>query len=169
VERGLKMKVPMMKTTMMGSLVLTMALAACSGSADDPTSPAGGTGTGTETNPSTPGAGTTGSAPEYNVSCHGDVSKQNIGSIGATPLCVGGEPGTFCGDDPCAPQAIEIRYEPPAYKCGSTTVWAWDGSACKGYPTSSNGGAMKCKGTGCEKLYKSESDCKAAYASCAAK
>ena len=149
-----------MKTTTIGTLFLALTLFACTSETEE-----GSNGTNAQANTNAPSE-SGGSAPEYSVSCHGDVTKKGVG-LGVGTLCVGGEPGTFCGD-PCAAAEIEIRYEPPSARCGSTDVWAWDGSACKAYPTQNNG-SMKCKGADCEKLYKSEEACKEAYASCIAK
>jgi hypothetical protein len=148
-----------MKTTTILPLALSMLLAACTANTDP--------GDGTQA-PQTGSSGTepptpAGSAPEYAISCHGDVTKKSL-DTSVSPRCVGGAPGTKCGD-PCAAQAIEIRYVPPATRCGSVDRFVWDGTTCKKYLTN-DGGEMRCTGADCERLFTSESDCKAAYEAC---
>jgi hypothetical protein len=112
------------------------------------------------------GEGGSAAAPEYNVSCHGDVSPRSLSldlDLGAR--CIGGEPGTRCGT-PCGAMDVEIRYELPAARCGSTNVFAWDGKECKSYATQTNEGAMKCRGVDCTKLFKTLDDCQRAFAQC---
>lgn len=150
----------MTKTLTLGALfTLLGAMTACGGTDSTGTS-------GTSPGSDGPSSGENASAPEYAVSCHGDVLKASFGIASAiAPRCAGGEAGTKCGD-PCAAQDIVVRYVPPSFRCGGTTVFAWDGQACKGYPTGTEEGAMHCKGSDCEELFKSEADCKAAFAQC---
>src|SRR3954470_20127844 len=122
----------MKTTTTLLSFVLGLSLAACTAHTDpsgDGTSPPA---TGTS-GPEPPGAAPSG--PEYAISCHGDISKKTFGfDLDVSPRCVGGAPGTKCGD-PCAAQDITIKYVPPATRCGSVDRFVWDGTACKKYLT----------------------------------
>lgn len=138
-------------------LVLAALVTGCSGTDDGP---AGGGPAGT------PSGSGPAAAAEYAVSCHGDVTARSLTlDLGVGPRCAGGDGGTRCGS-PCAPMDAQVRYEPPAMRCGVTNVFVWDGAQCKALPTQTNEGAMKCRGADCPRLFKSEMECRAAYAQC---
>lgn len=152
----------MMTTKTILSMTLGLLLAACAAE----TEPGDGT--------SNPQSGTSGTqpvassdAPEYAISCQGEVTKTSFTTSVGT-RCVGGAPGTKCGGDPCAPQAVEVTYVPPANRCGSVDRFAWNGTSCMKYETNP-GGQMRCKGVDCDKLFTTEALCLAAYASCTPK
>lgn len=149
----------MMTTKTILSLTLGLLLAACAGETDpdDGSSPPQSGASGTET-------GASADAPEYAISCQGEVTKQTL-SASVSPRCTGGAPGTKCGGDPCAPQAVEVSYVPPANRCGSVDRFAWNGTSCTKYPTNP-GGQMRCKGIDCDKLFTTEAQCLEAYATC---
>jgi hypothetical protein len=150
-----------MKTmTTLLSFALGISLAACAAS----TEPGDGTSTPPPAASSTPPPAATGSAPEYAISCSGEITKRSFGTV-IGPLCVGGPPGTFGCGDPCAAQAIEITYVPPANRCGSIDRFVWDGTTCKKYLTNDSG-QMRCKGADCEKMFATEAACKTAYETC---
>lgn len=152
----------MMKTIL--SLALGMFLAACTADSADTDGSPGSASAGAGTQPPP----TSASAAEVTISCKGEVSKQSIGaSVGLR--CVGGDGdgGTKCGGS-CAAQDIQIRYEPPAMRCGSVDLFAWDGTSCKRHPTNA-GGTMHCKGSDCAALFASEASCIAAYETCTAR
>lgn len=147
---------PLMKTTTLLALPLGLLLAACS---SDP---------GTGTTPATEPAPAPGSAADFAISCQGAVTRKGLDlDLDLTPRCVGGAPGTRCGD-PCAAQDITITYVPPGMRCGSVERFVWDGAACTKYLTN-DGGTMHCKGADCERLFTSEALCQAAYETCPAK
>ena len=151
-------------------LMCGLLLGASVGGCTAQTEPGGdGQGTGTGTSSTQPPAA---AASDYEISCHGEITKQSLGlDLSLAPRCVGGDGTTFgsnCGGDPCAAQDIAISYVPPATRCGSIDLFAWDGTTCKKY-TTNHGGAMHCKGQDCEKLFKTEAECKAAYDACIAK
>ncbi|HSO32215.1 MAG TPA: hypothetical protein VLT33_06865 [Labilithrix sp.] len=154
----------MTTTTTILSLTLGAFLAACAAETT------GGDGDGTSTPPAatsaTDPAPAPGNAPEYAVSCQGQITKKAF-SFELTPRCAGGAPGSKCGD-PCAAQDIAISYVPPATRCGSVERFVWDGTACKKYLTN-DGGEMHCKGADCERMFTSEALCKAAYETCTPK
>lgn len=144
---------------------LLLSVAACTSSVDDGENDGNQPGASTPT-PTAPSS----SGPEYRVGCGGDVTPAGL-AIGLTPKCVGGEPGTFCGDetpDACAAQDVSFSYVQPGTRC-SSTVFSWDGKACVPHETSGIDGALRCKGKGCASLYKDEAACKAAHTGCAAK
>jgi hypothetical protein len=149
-----------MTTKILLALSLGALLAACS-SDPGPGSPSTAAPATTEPTP----AGDT--APEFAISCHGDLTKKGLAGLELTPRCVGGAPGTKCGD-PCAAQDITITYVPPATRCGSVERFVWDGAACKKYLTN-DGGEMHCKGADCERIFTTEALCQAAYETCPAK
>jgi len=154
-----------MTTNLILSSALGLLLVACAANTDstgDGTPPAGGTSTPPASDTSAPPAASGGA--QYAISCTGEVTKKGI-DVDLSPKCVGGDSGTKCGEDACAAQAIEIRYVPPARKCGSVERFAWDGTACKKYLTN-DGGEMICSGADCEGLFETEALCKAAYAAC---
>ncbi|MBX3227049.1 MAG: hypothetical protein KIT84_36065 [Labilithrix sp.] len=138
----------MMTRWMKACFVLTAILTACSSDDAQPPSQAAG--------------------PEYLVSCDGAVTKASVRiDVGLAPRCIGGDGSTFgCSDDGCAAPEAAIRYELPAPRCPASNVYVWDGTSCRTHPTATEQGSMRCRGAGCEKLFKTEAECTAAYASC---
>lgn len=109
------------------------------------------------------------SAPEYEVSCEGDVTKVSSAAgagSGLVPTTLGPAATTACGH----PDAAFTR-EGPAYRCATTPMWAWDGSACAtvgspSLPIRGETGNLHCTGDDCTKLFTSREACEAEYASC---
>ena len=148
----------MKTTTTILSLALGLSLAACAADTD-PGNGGGAPASGAaSTDPTT-------SAPEYAISCQGGVTKRSFDT--SVALRCGSEPGMKCGD-PCGAQQVSFRYVPPAMRCGSVDRFAWDGTACKAYPTN-QGGEMRCTGADCERLFTTKELCLAAYDACITK
>lgn len=164
----------LMTSKNLAGLLLLFAVAACTATADDAggsTQGASSSSSGSSGSTTTP-SGTSG-APAYAVSCDGEVTKTSSALSGTTlrPRCVGADPdggAEFCAD-PCGAQEASFTYAPPAHRCGSTDVWTWDGEACVAHSTQTAEGAMKCNGADCPNIFKTEADCKAAYAQCPVK
>lgn len=149
----------MMTTKTILSLLLGLSLAACVGN----TEPDDGT---TKPQAAQPPAAS-GAAAEYAISCQGDVTKKGFSSS-LSPRCVGGAPGTRGCESPCAAQDVQIKYVPPAMRCGSVERFVWDGTTCKKYLTN-DGGEMRCTGNDCELMFTTEAACQTAYETCTAK
>jgi len=126
------------------------------GGAETPESPPGGD----ESAPSVS------SSPEYAFSCNGEISKTSLGLGSISPRCVADDDGAGGCDDPCSAQAIEVYYEPPASNCMATSVYAWDGAACKAFSTTTSDGGLRCRGSACESVYGSEAACRSAHEQC---
>lgn len=107
-------------------------------------------------------------APRYAVRCDGSTAPLHVGAVIAlAPKCVGGEPGTRCGDDACAAQSVRFSYAKPGYRC-SGTVYSWDGAACLPQETSTSEGALQCAGEDCLALFPSKEACQSAHVACTA-
>lgn len=149
----------------LGSLAVACSSGGGSGSSN-------GTSSGASTGQSPTGSG---DGPEYTVSCSGEVAAKPSSlelDLDVAPRCVGGEPGTFCADPDggsCNAEDVAFSYAPPAFRCPSTTIYAWDGKACVGHSTASDGGALRCKGKDCQKIFKSKEACEEAHAACIGK
>jgi hypothetical protein len=115
-----------------------------------------------------PGSDSSATPADYSVSCQGDVTPRELAlDLDVEMRCTGGQPGTRCGGDPCAAMDVQLRYEPPALRCGTANVFVWDGKQCSAHPTQTSEGAMRCRGADCPRIFKTEADCKSAYAKCA--
>ena len=150
--------------------------AGCSVETNEPEAPSPSSSS--STNDTTP-------APEYKVSCDGTVSALSPSTLSGSSLqirCVGGPPGTRCGEEPasdgdsgsepaedCGADDVAIRYEGPPALCVSTTVYHWDGTQCVGSETITNDGEARCAGADCPKLSDSLEACEAAHVQCGTK
>lgn len=123
-------------------------------------------------------------AASYTYSCQGEATPREAPSSqaastrlapapGAVGLrCVGGAAGTRCGAPdagPCAADDARFTYvDGPLTRCGVTTLWVWDGTACVGYPhqDASRGGVAVCTGGACPSLPTTKEACDAAHAAC---
>jgi hypothetical protein len=158
----------MLRASLLTLALVTLAagaLVACSGSSDS--------GTSSSTAPTTPGTGSSsggaGSSekPVYQISCHGDVAKKSVDVVlGTSPQC---KPNDVGCTDKCKAQDVSFWYEAPAFRCGSTDIYEWNGEACVAHSTAGEGGSLRCKGNDCEKVFKSKADCDAFAAPCLAK
>lgn len=143
---------------LLGSLVV-----ACS---DDESPPKPGS-----TPTQTPGS--SGGASTFALACDGSATRiSSTAIVQPTELeirCVGGEPGTFCGADPCEPDDAKIDYTPlsgPPLRCAATQVFVWNGTECTGYFTLDESGTARCTGAACEALEKTLAACQQRHATC---
>jgi len=111
--------------------------------------------------------------PEVAFACSGQIVKKTA-PLGLTfdvaPRCIGGGPDVDCGGPgaACAAQDVAFSYAPPATDCDvGQKVFVWNGTACVGQKIVGGEGNLVCKGNDCEKVFKTEEACAAAYASCA--
>ena len=108
--------------------------------------------------------------PEVAFSCSGQVTRRDVGlSFDVGVRCVGGGPNVDCGGaaPACAAQDVAFTYPPPATDCDmGQKTYVWNGSACTGHKIVGSDGNLVCKGNDCEKTFRAEVDCLAAYSAC---